>query len=59
MYTVMITVIKKGSTAETVKKKLNKHQEKQSRKDLSKYCGVIKLKEDPVVVQKKIRDEWE
>ena len=55
----MITVLKKGSTAETVKKKYKDHQEKQSRKDLSKYCGVIQLKEDPVAVQKKMRDEWE
>ena len=23
-----------------------------------KYCGVLKLKEDPLVIQKKLRDEW-
>jgi hypothetical protein len=27
--------------------------------DLSKYCGVIKLTEDPLTSQKRIRDEWE
>ncbi len=24
-----------------------------------KYNGVLKLKEDPLAIQKKIRDEWE
>jgi hypothetical protein len=23
------------------------------------YCGVLKLKEDPLSIQKKLRDEWE
>jgi len=55
----MITVIKKGSSSETVQKKFSKHQKKQPRKDLSKYCGAIRLKEDPVAVQKKLRNEWE
>jgi hypothetical protein len=27
--------------------------------DAKKYCGVIKLKEDPLVIQKRLRDEWE
>jgi len=24
----------------------------------SKYCGVLKLREDPLVYQKRVRDEW-
>ncbi len=24
-----------------------------------KYCGTLKLKEDPLVIQKRLRDEWE
>ena len=24
-----------------------------------KYCGTIKLKEDPLAIQKQMRDEWE
>ena len=27
--------------------------------DTKKYCGTIKLKEDPLTIQKKMRDEWE
>lgn len=26
--------------------------------DTKKFCGVIKLKEDPLDIQKKMRDEW-
>lgn len=26
--------------------------------DTKKFCGVIKLKEDPLAVQKRLRDEW-
>lgn len=27
--------------------------------DTRKHCGVIWLKEDPVTIQKRMRDEWE
>lgn len=27
--------------------------------DTKKFCGVIKLKEDPMAIQKKLRDEWQ
>lgn len=27
--------------------------------DTLKYCGVIKLKKDPLAIQKRLRDEWE
>ena len=27
--------------------------------DLKKYCGSISLQEDPMELQKKMRDEWE
>jgi hypothetical protein len=53
----MITVIKKGSSAETVQKKYEKHKKK--KKDIEQFCGVINLKEDPLELQKKWRDEWE
>lgn len=26
--------------------------------DLYKYCGLLKLKEDPVILQKRWRNEW-
>jgi hypothetical protein len=26
--------------------------------DLSKHCGVLKLKKDPLQIQKEMRDDW-
>lgn len=26
--------------------------------DTLKYCGIITLKEEPLVIQKRLRDEW-
>jgi len=26
--------------------------------DTRKFCGVLKLKEDPLTIQKRLRDEW-
>ena len=31
---------------------------KSKRVDTAKYCGIIKLKENPLVIQKKLREEW-
>lgn len=27
--------------------------------DTKKYCGTLRLKETPLTIQKKMRDEWE
>ena len=27
--------------------------------DTLKYCGTIKLEEDPLLIQKKLRNEWQ
>ena len=27
--------------------------------DTKKFCGVIKLKEDPLTIQKSLRNEWQ
>ena len=52
----MITIIKKGSDKKKVAQKLDKAL-KTKGVDTRKYCGVIKLKEDPLVIQKRLRDE--
>ena len=56
----MVTVIQKGTSKEKIQSILD--QRKRRRKkgvDLKKYCGLIQLKEDPVSLQKRWRDEWE
>ncbi len=54
----MITIIKKGTKkAEFDKKLLDLKNIKKF--DAHKFCGTIKLQEDPLEIQKKMRDEWE
>ncbi len=59
----MVITISGSSSQEEIQqalKKLNKNNAAKSKKrfDAFKYCGVIKLKEDPLVIQKRMRDEW-
>jgi len=54
----MITVIKKGTDTKLLARQLKKALNTKG-VDTHKYCGVIKLKEDPLVIQKRMRDEWE
>lgn len=56
----MITIINQGSTEEKIKDLLVNLFKKRRNKglDAHKYCGVIKLKEDALNIQMKLRDEW-
>lgn len=54
----MVTIVKKGSDKKEAAKQLKKAL-KTKGVDTRKYCGVIKLVEDPLEIQKKMRDEWE
>jgi hypothetical protein len=53
----MVTVIKQGISKDSIRKLLNKIQIKEGF-DAKKYCGTIKLKEQPLTIQKQLRDEW-
>jgi hypothetical protein len=53
----MITTIKKGWDKNHNEKLLNKELETKG-VNTKKYCGVIKLKEDTLVIQKHLRIEW-
>ena len=47
---------------ELITKKINKIKEfeiKKKRINTLKYCGVISLDEDALLIQKQLRDEWE
>lgn len=54
-----IAVIKKGELPRDTQAKLLKAEEKRVGLDARKYCGTVKLKEDPHKYQNTIRDEWE
>lgn len=55
----MITIIEKGTSKEKIRLALKNRQIKIKAPDLQKYCGTIKLKEDPLKIQKEWRNEWE
>ncbi|MDH5400290.1 MAG: hypothetical protein OEX02_19205 [Cyclobacteriaceae bacterium] len=57
-YEKMVTVIKKGGSKKQLKDQIEKAL-KTKGVDTHKFCGVIKLKEDPLEIQKRMRDEWE
>jgi hypothetical protein len=55
----MVTTIKKGSSRAKIIKMLKQHSLKKTYVDIEKYCGILKLNEDPMKLQKQWRDEWE
>jgi hypothetical protein len=54
----MVTVIKKGSPPSKILKLLKKLQLTHGL-DAHKFCGVIHLKEDALIIQQRMRNEWE
>jgi hypothetical protein len=57
----MVLVLKKGATKEEIAELERKlYQEKApSGFNAKKFNGVLKLQEDPMEIQKNLRDEWE
>ena len=57
----MVLVLKKGASKDEIaelEKRL--YQEKTTAGfDAKKFNGALKLQEDPIEIQKKLRDEWE
>lgn len=60
-FVFMVLVLKKGASKKEMERINKKLRLLPSRKklDAQKYCGVIKLTEDPLAIQKRLRDEWE
>ena len=54
----MVIIVKKSSNKEEIEKLLSEITTVKQF-DASKYAGKIKLIENPVKIQKKLRDEWE
>jgi hypothetical protein len=65
MQHVKAIVFKRGMTKSEIAalwKKIYAGRGKRSRRslpDIWKFCGVIKLKEDPMIIQQRMRDEWD
>lgn len=56
----MVTTLKHGSQKDSITKLLNRLSKKAGRGiDAHKYSGLIKLKGNPLEIQKELRNEWE
>jgi len=57
----MVTVLRSGAGQRSIQSILKKLEERRSKKgiDAFKYCGVVKFKEDGLILQKRWRDEWQ
>ena len=55
----MVLVLKKGASKKEIDSLLKKLVSPNylSGLDARKYCGIMKLKEDPLAIQKQMRDE--
>ena len=55
----MVTVIKKGTPKDEIKKKIDEVVSQTPKKSIKKFAGALKTDIDPLEYQKQIRDEWE
>jgi hypothetical protein len=53
----MVIVIKKGESKKSIQNKLRKLKGGKGF-PASKFTGKIKIDEDPVAIQRRLRDEW-
>ncbi len=54
----MVLVLKKGASKKEIEV-LEKKIKNKTGVDVVKYCGLIKLKEDALTIQKSVRNEWQ
>lgn len=56
----MVTTLKYGTRKESIRKLLKRLSSNlRNGIDANKFSGLLKLKEDPLKIQKALRDEWE
>ena len=53
----MVLVLKNGATKQSMEA-LGKKLKGRKGVNTKKYCGIINLKDEPLSIQKKLRDEW-
>jgi hypothetical protein len=54
----MVTVINRNSSLKQISEMIQKMFESHKDHDAYKFCGSLKLKEKPLSIQKKMRNEW-
>lgn len=55
----MVTILKKSSSIETLKKVIEKATSKRKGTKAHKYLGVLDSNTNALAIQKKLRDEWQ
>jgi hypothetical protein len=53
----MVTIIKKGLPKKALKDRMNKLKSLKGF-DAYKYCGILSLKKEALIIQKELRNEW-
>jgi hypothetical protein len=53
----MVLILKNNKDVKKVKELLADYQNKRNF-DAKKFCGALKVQEDGLVIQKRLRDEW-
>ena len=58
---IMVTIVKYGTDKKKIRLLLERLKNQKSRTGINayKYCGTITLAEEPLLIQKELRDEWE
>ncbi|MFM1961970.1 MAG: hypothetical protein RLZZ172_815 [Bacteroidota bacterium] len=54
----MVLILKKGASKKEIES-IEKKLKNPPGVDVLKHCGKIKLKTDPLILQKSLRNEWE
>ena len=54
----MVLVLKPGATKQQMQS-IDKKLQKKTSVNTKKYCGIIQLKQDPLDIQKQLRDGWQ
>ncbi len=57
---IMVTVLKSGASKSSIQSILKKLGTRRSKKgfEAQKFCGILKIDEDALAIQKRLRDEW-
>lgn len=55
----MVTIIKRKTSKEELNKIIGKIKSRDNLLNASKYSGKVDIKDSPVEIQKKLRNEWE
>ena len=55
----MTIILKKGASLDEINEKILKTKPARKKHAFEKYVGVLAITDDPLEIQKKLRNEWE